>query len=196
MASSALVWFFAAYFTRIASTLAPGSTTAVAYAQDFQSTAENVVGVAFALAAFPALSAAAAAGDRIGFSRIFRTNLVTIALFSTLAAAALAGLAGFIAGLFKGGAFDDTDAARLTLVLVILATSVPFESLVELLARAIMATHNTLEPTIAVAAGFVAGVVATTYAFGARRAGGAADRLRDVPGGASRRPRRSSCGRA
>lgn len=166
MASSAMVWFFAAYFTRIASTLAPGSTTAVAYAQDFQSTAENVVGVAFALAAFPALSAAAAAGDRIGFRRMFRTNFVTIALFSTLAAAALAGLAGFIAGLFKGGAFDDTDAARLTLVLVILAASVPFESLVELLARAIMATHNTMEPTIAVVAGFVAGVVATTYLSG------------------------------
>jgi putative peptidoglycan lipid II flippase len=162
MASSALVWFFAAYFTRIASTLAPGSTTSVAYAQDFQSTAENVVGVAFALAAFPALSAAAAAGDRSGFRRIFRTNFLTIAFFSILAAAALAALAGFIAGLFKGGAFDDTDASRLTLVLVILAISVPFESLVELLARAIMATHNTLEPTIAVLVGFIAGVVVTT----------------------------------
>jgi putative peptidoglycan lipid II flippase len=166
MVSSALIWFFAAYFTRIASTLAPGSTTSVAYAQDFQSTAENVVGVAFALAAFPALSAAAAAGDRSGFKRIFRTNFLTIALFSTLAAVALAGLAGFIAGLFKGGAFDDTDAARLTLVLVILALSVPFESLVELLARAIMATHNTLEPTLAVLVGFVAGVVATSTLSG------------------------------
>jgi putative peptidoglycan lipid II flippase len=166
MVSSALIWFFAAYFTRIASTLAPGSTTSVAYAQDFQSTAENVVGVAFALAAFPALSAAAAAGDRSGFKRIFRTNFLTIAFFSTLAAVALAGLAGFIAGLFKGGAFDDTDAARLTLVLVILALSVPFESLVELLARAIMATHNTLEPTLAVLVGFVAGVVATSTLSG------------------------------
>jgi putative peptidoglycan lipid II flippase len=162
MASSALIWFFAAYFTRIASTLAPGSTTSVAYAQDFQSTAENVVGVAFALAAFPALSAAAAAGDRGGFRRVFRTTFRNIAFFSVLAAVALAIFSGFIAGLFKGGAFDDTDAARLTLVLVILALSVPFESLVELLARAIMATHNTLEPTIAVAIGFVAGVVATT----------------------------------
>ena len=166
MASSALIWFFAAYFTRIASTLAPGSTTSVAYAQDFQSTAENVVGVAFALAAFPALSAAAAAGDRNGFRRIFGTTFRNIAIFSVMAAAALAIFSGFIAGLFKGGAFDDTDAARLTLVLVILAFSVPFESLVELLARAIMATHNTLEPTIAVAVGFTVGVVATTSLSG------------------------------
>ena len=166
MASSALIWFFAAYFTRIASTLAPGSTTSVAYAQDFQSTAENVVGVAFALAAFPALSAAAAAGDRSGFRRIFRTNFLTILFFSVLATAALAILSPFIAGLFKGGAFDDTDAARLTLVLAILAFSVPFESLVELLARSIMATHNTLEPTISVLAGFVAGIIATTSLSG------------------------------
>jgi putative peptidoglycan lipid II flippase len=166
MASSALMWFFAAYFTRIASTLAPGSTTSVAYAQDFQSTAENVVGVAFALAAFPALSAAAAAGDRSGFRRIFRTNFLTILFFSILAAAALAILSPFIASLFKGGAFDDTDATRLTLVLAILAFSVPFESLVELLARSIMATHNTLEPTISVLAGFVAGVIATTSLSG------------------------------
>ena len=166
MASSALIWFFAAYFTRIASTLAPGSTTSVAYAQDFQSTAENVVGVAFALAAFPALSAAAAAGDRGGFKRVFGTTFRNIAIFSVLAAIALVAFAGFIAGLFKGGAFDDTDAARLTLVLVILAFSVPFESLVELLARAIMATHNTLEPTIAVAVGFIVGVAATTSLSG------------------------------
>jgi putative peptidoglycan lipid II flippase len=166
MASSALIWFFAAYFTRIASTLAPGSTTSVAYAQDFQSTAENVVGVAFALAAFPALSAAAAAGDRGGFGRVFRTTFRNIAFFSVLAAVALALFSGFIAGLFKGGAFDDTDAARLTLVLVILALSVPFESLVELLARAIMATHNTLEPTIAVSVGFIAGIVTTTTLSG------------------------------
>ena len=42
----------------------------------------------------------------------------------------------------------------------------PFESLVELLARSIMATHNTLEPTISVLAGFVAGVIATTSLSG------------------------------
>ena len=166
MLSSGLVALLLLYFNQIASTLAPGSTTSVSYAQDFQSTAESVIGVAFALAAFPALSAAATAGDKRAFKRLFRTNLIAIGFFSSLAALGLALLAGFISGLFKGGAFDDTDASRMTMVLVILAISVPFESLVELFARAIYATHNTSEATIAVAAGFVAGVATTTLLSG------------------------------
>ncbi|MGA2512511.1 MAG: lipid II flippase MurJ [Candidatus Limnocylindrales bacterium] len=161
MVSSGLVSLLLLYFNQIASTLAPGSTTAVSYAQDFRSTAESVVGLSFALAAFPALSAAAAAGEARAFRRLFRTNLLTIGFFSILAAAVLAMLAGFIAGLFRGGAFDDTDVSRMTLVLVVLAFSVPFESLVELFARAIYATHNTSEPMVAVAAGFIAGVATT-----------------------------------
>jgi len=166
MLSSGLVALLLLYFNQIASTLAPGSTTSVSYAQDFQSTAESVVGVSFALAAFPALSAAAAAGNKRAFRNLFRTNLVAIGFFSVLAALGLAVLAGFIAGLFKGGAFDDTDASRMTLVLAILAISVPFESLVELFARAIYATHNTSEPMVAVVAGFIAGVVTTTVLSG------------------------------
>ncbi len=164
MVASGLVALLMLYFNQIASTLTPGSTTSVSYAQDFRSTAESVVGLAFALAAFPAISAAAAAGDGRGFRKLFRTNLLTIGFFSILAAVALAVLAPFIAGLFIGGAFDSTDASMMTLVLVILAVSVPFESLVELFARAIYATHNTSEPMIAVVAGFIAGV-ATTMAL-------------------------------
>ena len=166
MLSSGLVGLLMLYFNQIASVLAPGSITSVSYAQDFQSTAESVVGLAFALAAFPALSAAAAAGDKRTFRSLFRTSLVTIGFFSVLAAIALAVFAGTIAGLFKGGAFDDTDASRMAMVLVILAISVPFESLVELYARAIYATHNTTEPAVAVVAGFAAGVTATTVLSG------------------------------
>jgi len=164
--SRGLTALFFLYFGQVASTLATGSVTSVVYAQDFQSTAESVVGLSFALAAFPALSAAAAAGDKRAFRRVFRTNLLTIGLFSVLAAVTLALLAGVIAGLFRGGAFDDTDVSRMSMVLIILAISVPFECLVELFARAIFATHNTLEPTLAVAAGFVVGVITTTSLSG------------------------------
>ena len=164
MVASGLVALLMLYFNQIASTLTPGSTTSVSYAQDFRSTAESVVGLAFALAAFPAISAAAAAGDGRAFRKLFRTNLLTIGVFSILAAVALALLAPFISDLFIGGAFDATDASMMTLVLVILAVSVPFESLIELFARAIYATHNTSEPMIAVVAGFIAGV-ATTMAL-------------------------------
>jgi putative peptidoglycan lipid II flippase len=166
MASAILLSFLLLYFNQIASTLAPGSTSAITYARDFQSTAESMIGLSFALAAFSSLSAAAAAGDKRAFKRIFRTNVLTIGLLSTLAAIMLAALAGFISGLFKGGAFDETDASRMTLVLVLFAISVPFECLVEILARAIYATHNTLEPLAAVACGFVAGVATTMLLSG------------------------------
>jgi putative peptidoglycan lipid II flippase len=161
MASAILMSFLLLYFNQIASTLAPGSTSAITYARDFQSTTESMIGLSFALAAFASLSAAAAAGDKRAFKRVFRTTALTIGILSTLAAVALAVLAGFVSGLFKGGAFDETDASRMTLVLVLFAISVPFECLVEILARAIYATHNTLEPLGAVACGFVAGVATT-----------------------------------
>jgi putative peptidoglycan lipid II flippase len=162
MVGAGLVSLLVVYFNQISSTLAPGSTTSVTIATEFQSAGESVVGLAFALAAFPALSAAAAAGDMRAFRRVFRTNLITIAFFSTCAAVAIVLFGSFAVSLLKGGAFDETDASRTTLVLVILAISIPFESLVELFARAIYATHNTSEPMVAVAAGFVAGVFTTT----------------------------------
>lgn len=162
MVSRGLTALFFLYFGQVASTMATGSVTSVNYAMDFQSTAESVVGVSFALAAFPALSAAAAAGDRRAFRRVFRTNLLTMGFFSILAALTLGLFAGVIAGLFRGGAFDDTDVSRMRMILTILAISVPFECLVELFARGIFATHNTREPMLAIAAGFVVGVITTT----------------------------------
>ncbi|HEY5472542.1 MAG TPA: lipid II flippase MurJ, partial [Candidatus Limnocylindrales bacterium] len=150
------------YFGSLASTLAPGSATSFNFARNFQSVGESVVGLAFATAAFPALSAASAAGDKRVFKRIFKTNLANIAFFSTCASLGLLLFGGFaIRILLSGGAFDETDVARTTMVLMILAISVPFESLVELFARAIFATHNTVEPTVAAAVGFMTGVLTT-----------------------------------
>ena len=44
------------YFTRVASTLAAGSVTAVSFARNFQSVPVSLIGVSIALAAFPGLS--------------------------------------------------------------------------------------------------------------------------------------------
>ena len=52
------------FFTNVASGLAAGSLAIVNYARNFQSVPVSLVGVAFAVAAFPALSTAHAAGDR------------------------------------------------------------------------------------------------------------------------------------
>ncbi len=163
MLSQPLLALTALYFTGLASRLEPGSVTSFTFAQHFQSLPESLCGVAFATAAFPALSSAVAAGDKKGFTRVFRTNLATIAFLSISAAAALLIFGPMVIRIFLGGgAFDATDVSQTTMVVLIFAVSIPFESLTELLARAIYATHNTMEPTAAAIAGFAATVLSAT----------------------------------
>src|SRR2546426_3315019 len=145
------------FFTSLASTLAAGSVSSVSFARNFQSVPVSLIGASFAIAAFPALSATAAAGDRRGFSRVFGTNLATIAILSTGAAVGLFVLSGLAIRILLGGdAFDEEDISRTTSILAAFAIAVPFESLTHLLSRALYATRNTLLPTLASVAGFVA----------------------------------------
>ena len=148
------------YFTALASTLAPGSVSSVSFARNFQSVPVSLIGASFAIAAFPALSAAAAVGDRRAFSRVFGTNLATIGFFSTAAAVVLFLFGGIaIRLLLGGGAFDEEDTLRTTSILAVFAISIPLESLTHLLSRGLYATRNTLLPTLASVAGFVATVL-------------------------------------
>jgi putative peptidoglycan lipid II flippase len=118
--------------------------------------------VAFALAVFPALSAAPATDDRARFLRLLRTNLVSIGLLTTAAAVALAIVARLaIEVLLGGGAFDAEDVALTSAVLAAFALSVPFESLTHLLSRAIYATRHTLLQVLASLAGLGVTVLAT-----------------------------------
>lgn len=149
------------FFTQLASTLAAGSVTAVSFARNFQSVPVSLIGIAFSLAAFPALAAAYAAGDRQRFTRILGTNLATIAILTSAAAVALYLVSGLaIRVLLGGGAFDDEDVALTALVLSAFALSVPFESVSHLLSRAIYATRNTVLQVSASIAGFALTVVA------------------------------------
>lgn len=145
------------YFTALASTLQPGSVTDLAYARKFQTMPELVIGAQFAIAAFPALSAAADLGDRRAFRKVFGTNLATIAVLSTGAALGLL-LLGWLAVqiVLAGGAFDAQDVSTTTMLVGVFAVSIPLESVVELLARAIYATKNTMIPTLASVASFIA----------------------------------------
>ena len=155
------------YFTALASTLEPGSVTSLAFAHNFQSVPVSLIGASFAIAAFPVLSASAAAGDRPAFVRQFRTTLVTITVLTIVAAIGLFMVSEVaIRVLLGGGAFDDADIARTSGILAVFALSVPLESLVQLLSRAIYATHNTLLPTIASIAGFIATVITAQLLVG------------------------------
>ena len=138
------------FFTRVASDLAVGSVSVLSYARNFQSVPVSLVGVAFAVAVFPRLSSAHASGDRAGFMRLLRSNLVSIATLTVAAALGLA-MVGEVAirVLLGGGAFGADEVALTSSVLAAFAISVPFESLAHLLSRAIYATRHTLLQVLA-----------------------------------------------
>ncbi len=142
-------------FTNLASGLAAGSVTAVDIARNFQSVPVSLVGVAFSLAAFPALSAAAAAGERHRFVAQLRESGLAIASLSVVAALGLAVVASpAIAILLGGGRFDAAAVERTALVLGVFALSIPFEGLGHLVSRAIFATRHTLLQVAASVVGF------------------------------------------
>jgi putative peptidoglycan lipid II flippase len=150
------------FFTNVASGLAAGSVTVISYANNFRSVPVSLVGVAFALAVFPALSTAHATGDRSRFLRLLGSNLTSIALITTLAAAALIVIGELaIRVLLGGGAFGPEDVARTAAVLGAFALSVPFESVSHLLSRAIYATRHTLLQVVASLGGLGVTILAT-----------------------------------
>jgi putative peptidoglycan lipid II flippase len=148
------------YFTSVASSLVAGSITVVSLARNFQSVPVSLIGVAFSIAAFPALAAAYNAHDRRGLARLTGTNALTIGLLTGAAAVGLI-IVGPLAidVLLGGGRFDADDVARTALVLGVFALAVPFESLGHLVSRAIYATHHTVGQVIATLVGFVVTVV-------------------------------------
>jgi putative peptidoglycan lipid II flippase len=150
------------FFNRVASGLAVGSVTAVSFARNFQSVPVSLVGVAFALAVFPALSTTHATGDRAAFVRLVRTNLVSIAVVTVGAALGLVILGEVAIRVLLGGdAFGEEDVRLVATTLAAFALSVPFESLSHLLSRAIYATRHTIMQVLASLAGFGITVVAT-----------------------------------
>jgi putative peptidoglycan lipid II flippase len=150
------------FFTNVASAFVAGSVSSVSFARNFQSVPVSLIGVAFSLAAFPALSAAAAIGDHSGFIRILRQNVLTIAALTAAAAVVLFVASTLIIDLLLGGGqFDAEDVSRTSLLLSVFALSVPLESLTYPLARAIYATRNTVLPVGASIVGFAVTVIAT-----------------------------------
>jgi putative peptidoglycan lipid II flippase len=110
--------------------------------------------------AFPVMSAAAAAGDRVRFTRLVATNLVTITVLTVGAAIGLWLVGGFAIELFLGGAaFDAEDVELTTMLLGAFALSVPLEAVTHLLSRALYSTSNTILPVIASVAGLAVTVL-------------------------------------
>ncbi len=155
------------FFTRVATTLAAGSVTAVSFARNFQSVPVSIIGISFATAAFPTLADAYANGDRRAFGTTLVTNLAVVTVLTTGAALLLA-LVGTLAIeiLLGGGAFDAQDVALTAGVLAAFAISIPFESATHLLSRAIYATRNTILQVLSSLAGFAVTIVTTLALVG------------------------------
>ncbi len=150
------------FFTSIASGLGVGRVTIVDYARNFQGAPVTLIGVAYAVAAFPALSTAYANGDRAGFLRRLGSAAASVTVLTVGAAVGLIVLGEVVIGtLFGGGAFTSADVALTAGVLTAFALSVPLESLAHLLNRAIFATHNTLLQVLASLASLGVTVLAT-----------------------------------
>lgn len=150
------------YFTSVASGLVAGSITTVNLARNFASVPVSLVGVAFAVAAFPRFAEAYAAGSRARFVAEVRRTTATIAALTVVAAIGLVVVGPLaIDVLLGGGRFDADDVARTALVLAGFALAVPFESLGHVLSRAIYATHHTILQVVATLIGFGITVLVT-----------------------------------
>ncbi|HET6380156.1 MAG TPA: lipid II flippase MurJ [candidate division Zixibacteria bacterium] len=150
------------FFTNVASGLAAGGVTVISLARNYMSVPVTVIGIAFALAVFPALSTAHATGDRRGFLRLLGSNTASILLITTFAALVAVVLGEFGIRILLGrGAFDEEDVLRTAGALSVFALAIPFESLTHLLSRAIYATRHTLLQVLASLLALVVTVVAT-----------------------------------
>lgn len=150
------------YFTSVASGLVAGSITTVNLARNFASVPVSLVGVAFAVAAFPRFAEAYAAGSRARFVAEVRRTTATVAALTVVAAIGLVVVGPLaIDVLLGGGRFDADNVARTALVLAGFALAVPFESLGHVLSRAIYATHHTILQVVATLIGFGITVLVT-----------------------------------
>jgi putative peptidoglycan lipid II flippase len=153
-----------AYFAVLALSFGTGSASALTFADDYRAVPVILIAQQFSLAAFPALSAAHAAGDGGLFRRLLSRNVTVIGVLTLIAAILLAILAPLLIGvLLRGGEFDEDDVALTAALLAAFAVSVPLDGLTYPLARGLYATHNTALQVIASVLGFVT-IVAVSQA--------------------------------
>lgn len=136
-------------FTSIASTLSEGSVAAYNYARNFMSLPVSLLGIAIAMAMYPTLSHDAGKGNFEKFRRDFKRNRFRSAVYTTLAAIALALLSKTVVGLLLGGGkFGQADINLLASVLMVYCIAIPLESLMHAYHRAYYSLKNTVIPAL------------------------------------------------
>jgi len=152
-------------FTVIASTAGAGAIVALNFANNFQTVPVAIIGITFALTAFPALSRIAARNDKKEFiaETIFTAKAILIA---TIPVAIFMYLLRrpIIALLLGGGMFDKAAIELTAATLGVFTLSIATESVNHLLARAFYALKNSVTPTL-IALGGLAITLVSGYFF-------------------------------
>ncbi len=142
--------------TSIASTLGVGSIAVYNLANNLQYFPIGIIGISFALAAFPALSEYAAKEKREIFLDTLLTTIRQILFFIFPITIILLLLRAQIVRVVLGsGAFDWNDTIRTADMLALFSLSLFAQCLIPLLARAFYALKNTTIPTVAAIVGTV-----------------------------------------
>ncbi len=133
--------------TIFASFLAPGSLAIFSFAQNLQAVPLGVIGVSFAIAVFPTLSALSAKNDKENFVKNFSETFRQILFFIIpLSVFILLLRAQIVRVVLGAGKFDWEDTVLTFQCLGIFSLSLFAQCLVPLLARAFYAMHNTKTP--------------------------------------------------
>ena len=143
-ASNQIGFLIIAFF---ASTLASGSISVFSFANNIQSVVLGLVGIPFAVATFPTLSALRAKESNVEFVHIVSCTLRRILFYVVPLSILLIALRAQIVRVVLGsGNFDWEDTIMTFQVLGILSISLFAQSTIPLLARTFYAMHNTKIP--------------------------------------------------
>jgi putative peptidoglycan lipid II flippase len=133
--------------TIFASTLAAGSLTVFTFANNVQSVVLGLIGVPFALAAFPVLSNKYAVGDMRSFADVFSRTLRRILYYAVPLSMLFFVLREQIVRIVYGaGHFTIQDTILTYQVLGIMCISLFAQSVIPLLSRGFYAMHDTKTP--------------------------------------------------
>lgn len=153
--------------TIFASLLASGSLAIFSFAQNLQSVPLGIIGVSFAIAVFPTLSALAAKKDNENFVKTFSETFRQILFFIIPLSAFILILRAQIVRIILGaGKFDWEDTILTFQCLGIFSLSLFAQSLVPLLARAFYAMHNTKTPFYTALASEMVNILAVVLLIG------------------------------
>jgi len=136
-------------FANVGAILATGGYAAFNYARNIQSFAVATFGISFATAVYPSLAKSISENKNEEFSDQIRKSVQQILFFTVPSMIGLLVLnKEIVTLLLKNGIFDENSVKLTSSILFFFAISIPFESLVHILARGYYAFQNTTTPMI------------------------------------------------